>query len=77
MDRIDVERVDKLNELIYEIEAINYINDLVQEDTVDRLHTGLTWVQQSAIFFISDRYKDVVDRLHKYVNSGDFNQPEE
>ena len=77
MNRIDIERVDKLNELIYEIEAINYINGLVQGDTVDRSYTGLSRVQQSAIYFISERYEDVVARLYDYVNSDSFNRTEE
>lgn len=77
MDKIDVVHVDILNELISEMEVINYLHSLVQEDTVDEMRIGLGYTQQSAVYFIFERYKDVITRLREYVNSDSFNYPEE
>ena len=76
MDVNELARVDKLNELISEIEVINYLHNLMQEDTVDGMRIGLDYTQQSAVYFIYERYKDVIARMKEYVNSDFFNQPE-
>lgn len=74
MDSIEMDRVDKLNELIERMEVINYLNELINDDIVNHFRKGLSATEQATYFFISKNYNDIAADMREYVNSDSFIQ---
>ena len=71
MSKIELEHVDRLNELIREMEVIIYLHDLSSHDIEYKvsMKEELNWTHRSLDFYLLGRYKDTVARMREYVNS--------